>query len=465
MAGWYQRAKQCAAITALAIGIGAPASSETLREAMVSAYKESGLLEQNRALLRAADEDVAVAAAALRPIIGYTASLSRDFGDSATQGRFTSHESSAGLSADLLLFDGGSSRLNTEAQKEVVLATRESLRALEQEVILRGVVAYMDVRLRQAVVSLRENNLRLITQELRAARDRFEVGEVTRTDVALAESRLAASRSQLAAAQGDYVRAQEEYANVIGHQPGTLAPVSPANTGVSSVAEAKAIARRTHPELEAAKHEITAAEINVARAQAALKPSLNLEGRYGITRDLDTGDEGRSGSVGLNLSGPIYRGGELSARTRQATARRDAERASLITVQRNVDQEVGNAFATLSVVRASREASVEQVRAAQVAFEGLREEATLGARTTLEVLDAEQELLDARFELVSSEVDQIISSYQLLAAMGRLTVDALNLPVQRYDPAAYYNLVKDAPVAVSRQGRALDRVLKSLNPN
>nr|WP_092077588.1 TolC family outer membrane protein [Poseidonocella sedimentorum] len=445
--------------------VSAQATAQTLRQAMVQAYENSGLLDQNRALLRAADEDVATSLAALRPILSYSAGVTRSFSESAQNGRSASTSADIGLSASLLLYDGGGSRLGIEVAKESVLATREALRSAEQAVLLGAVRAYMNVRLSREVVALRQSNLRLITQELRAARDRFEVGEVTRTDVALAESRLAASRSQLAAAQGALAQAEAEYTNAVGQRPGALGAVSAASVGAGSVSEAMALARRLHPDLAQARHEIAVSELNVKVAESNLKPTVNLRGSLSQNETFQSDSFSKGGSVGVNLSGPIYSGGQLSSAIRRAIARRDQARASLHVTQKSIDQAVEVAFANLAVVRASRTASSEQVRAAQVAFEGLREEATLGARTTLEVLDAEQELLDARFELASADVDAVINSYEALAAMGRMTVEALDLPVQRYDPTAYYNLVKDGPTAVSKQGKALDRVLKGLGKN
>jgi len=314
----------------------------------------------------------------------------------------------------------------------------------------------MEVRRAQEFVALRQNNVRLITQELRAAQDRFEVGEVTRTDVALAEARLASARSQLAAQEGALVRAAEEYRAAVGRAPSGLQSVPPAPVS-RSVAEAKALALRTHPSLREAQHSVTAAEINILRAEAAMRPTVSLQGS--VSLDLNGNDTER---LGLNVGGPIYQGGRLSSQVRQFMARRDAARAGLLIAARDIEQNVGNAYSFLEVARASREASERQVRAARVAFEGVREEATLGSRTTLDVLNAEQEQLDAAANLISAQVDETLASYSVLSAMGLLTAQHLGLNVQIYDPAAYYNLVDDAPTAMSQQGEALDRVLRAI---
>lgn len=439
--------------TALTLTIPTHSWAETLRDALVHAYEHSGLLEQNRALLRAADEDVAIAVAATLPVIRWSTTASQSYPRRADQDLV---ELNASISAELTLYDGGANQLAVEAQKELVLGTRQSLRDIEQQILQRAVEAYMDVRRDSEFVALRQSNVRLITQELRAAQDRFEVGEVTRTDVSLAEARLASARSLLASAQGTLARSVEEFRTAVGRTPGNLQPVQAAPVS-RSLADAKAFALRNHPVVLETRHSVTAAELNIRRAEAAYRPSVTLGARVGLDQNLSSGRE-----MSLTMSGPIYSGGRLSAQVRQFMARRDAARAGLHVTNHGIEQGVGNAYSFLQVARASLQASDEQTRAATVAFRGVREEATLGARTTLDVLNAEQELLDARANVISAQADEVIASYGVLAAMGLLTAEHLKLPVQQYDPAAYYNLVKDAPTITSEQGQALDRVLRAI---
>ncbi|GFE52093.1 transporter [Roseobacter cerasinus] len=457
--------------TGLALGLAVPsAKAETLADALVSAYKTSGLLDQNRALLRAADEDVAAAAAALKPILNYSASVTRDFGDSRSRNtlgvptttQLESTTGAIGLAASLLLYDFGGTALGVDAAKETVLGTRQQLISLEQTVLLRAVSAYLNVVAAREFVSLRQNNLRLLTQELRAAQDRFEVGEVTRTDVAQAEASLAEARSGLATARGDLLQAEEEYRNVVGNAPGALAPPPSLPRLENNVETARARAIQTHPDLVAAQHFVAVAELNIMRAKAAVKPTISAVGSLGFSEDLGNSDFTRSGEIGIELSGPIYRGGALSSGIRSAIASRDAQRGNLLEVRKQVSQDVGAAYASLAAQRASLQASEERIRAARIAFEGVREEATLGARTTLDVLDAEQELLDAETSRISDQANLYVAAYGVLQATGRLTARDLSLGVQQYDPNAYYELVKDAPVPISRQGQRLDRVLRAL---
>ncbi len=459
----------------LMIGGGAASAQTTLAEALSNAYVESGLIDQNRAVLRAADEDVAQAVAALRPVVSWSGNIRRSFGtgrtisanpltgaESVTTRSSVTNTTTIGLAAELVLFDAGNRRLNVDLSKESVLATRADLVSIEQQVLLRAVQAFMEVRRALETVTLRQNNLRVITQELRAARERFEVGEVTRTDVSLAEARLSGARSNLAAAQGALEQARAEYEAVVGTPPGQLVTPRGLPTIPGSVPNATQIALASHPDLIAAQHNVTAAELGVLIADTASKPRVSLSADYGITQDFDTEEYQRSGTVTLGAQAPIYQGGALPSQVRSAKAQRDQARAGLLQTSRAVEQNVANAYASLRVARASIEATRDQVRASTVAFEGVREEATLGQRTTLDVLDAEQELLDARASLISAQVDETIAAYAVLSSIGELTARSLQLNVPLYDPSAYYSLVKDAPLSISKQGQELDRVLKAI---
>ncbi|TMM55177.1 TolC family outer membrane protein [Sulfitobacter sabulilitoris] len=456
------------AVAGLIAGTPHKSGAETLADALVGAYTTSGLLDQNRALLRAADEDVATAVSALRPILSWSGDVTRTFGNSLGSNTFGAKRSigntsvSAGLLAQLLLWDSGAASLGIGVAKESVLATRQTLISIEQQVLLRAVSAFMSVRSASEFVALRQNNLRLLTEELRAARDRFEVGEVTRTDVALAEARQAEARSGLATARGNLLQAQEEYKNVVGRRPGRLVPPPSLPRVERNVNTAKALAVRTHPDLRAAQHQVAASELAILRAKAQTKPVLRATGSLGVTESFNSDAYTRSGTIGLEVSGPIYQGGALSSGVRRQMAQRDAQRANLYLVRNTIEQNVGNSFAQLDAVRASLSASDERIRAARIAFRGIREEATLGARTTLDVLDAEQELLDAEAARISAQADLYVAAYSILSSMGLLTTQNLALGVQQYDPAAYYNIVKSAPTGRSKQGQKLDRVLRAL---
>lgn len=460
---WAGRTLRGLAVVALTMAPVASAA-ETLRDALIGAYHHSGLLQQNRALLRAADEDVAAAASALNPIISWSASLTRSLGDSGPTTGFRNSNTTmtAAIVANLLLWDGGATKLGVEAAKETVLATRQSLISIEQQVFLRVVSAYFGVREAAENVALRQNNVRLIREELRAAQDRFEVGEVTRTDVAQAQASLAQANSGLASAMGALVQAQEEYANVVGRKPGQLAAPRGLPKLDRDIARAKNMAVRTHPDLKQVQHQVSAAELSILRAKAAINPQLSAQAQISNQNTVGQSRYVENAQIGLNLSGPIYQGGALSSNERRAVAQRDAVRGSLHTVRHNIRQNVGVAYAQLQAADAQLIATDQQIRAARVAFRGVREEATLGARTTLDVLNAEQNLLDAQAARIAAEANRYVAAYSVLSATGRLTATDLKLGVQQYDPTAYYNLVKTAPTNRSKQGQKLDRVLKSL---
>lgn len=430
-------------------------AAQTLADTLIAAYENSNLLEQNRALLRAADEDVAAAVSALRPVI-----------DSIAEADYTGRQqgfevdnltASIGLSADLLLYDFGRTRLGVEAAKETVLATRQALIDLEQQVLLTAVTAFMNVRSAVEFVAIGENNVRVLSEELRAARDRFEVGEVTRTDVAIAEARLAAARSNLEAARGDLVTAREDYKFATGRFPGALSTANRLPDLPNTLAEAKSVGARDHPAIRQAQHEVTVADLNAQRAKAATR------GRLSAGADLLADEELQNETTRLSLTftQPIYRGGQLSALYRQALARSAAASASLLQKVRSIEQEVGRAWSDLQVALARIDSDRQQIESARLAFEGAREEAMLGARTTLDVLDLEQDLLTARGNLIASENARNVATYAVLASMGLLTVEHLNLGIPTFDPSVYYNAVRNAP-ATSVQGQRLDRVLRSI---
>ncbi len=440
-------------VTVIAVSLfsGVAAKAESLTDALISAYKNSGLLEQNRALLRAADEGVAQSVAGLRPVLNYALSTNYSSVSDMTTSNFQ-------LSANMMLYDFGRSRLRVDVAKENVLVLRDALVGVEQSILLRAVTAYVNVQRDISIRGLRENNVRLITQELQAAKDRFEVGEITRTDVAIAEARLAASNSALAGANGSLAISREEYRAAVGRYPGNLSGLPNLPATAKSLDAARAVARQNHPDIEQAKRSVTIADLNVAIAGAGIMPSLNGNAMSSIDQD---GND--SQSIGLSLSGPIYQGGALAAAHRKAAAQRDSSRAGLRLTGLNIDQNVGNTWAQLAVANASLAATDQQIRASRVAFRGVQEEASLGARTTLDVLNAEQELLDAESARISAQTERYVAVYRLLAAMGLLTADHLQLGLTTYDPAAYYNAVKTAPAyGVSPQGQRLDGLLKSI---
>jgi outer membrane protein len=458
MCGFFGRLKQgtvafglAASATIATVGAGV---ADSLHSAMADAYVSSPLLEQNRFLLRIDDEGVAQAVAQLRPTLSFVASTNRDLVADTTT-------TTASLVAEWVLYAGNSRRLAIEAARETVLAARQGLVSVEQQVLLDAVTAYFNVWRDLQVVDVREANVRVVTQQLRAARDRFEVGEDTRTDVAQAEARLAQARSALAAAHGQLEISRELFALAVGRYPGSMSGPGALPGLPRSEAEAEALARQNAPTILQLQHEVTAADLAVEGARASYRPTITLDGRATNTFESPLpGGEGEGASIGLTLTQPIYRGGQLASLERQARAQAAAVRATLNQQARINVQIMGNAWAQLRIANAQIQAADQQIAAAELAFEGVREEASLGARTTLDVLNAEQDVLDARISRIEAQTSLYLAAYSILSAGGLLTVEHLGLDVPGYDPSAYSDLVSGAPARVpSAQGDQLDRIM------
>ncbi|MBF9058176.1 TolC family outer membrane protein [Rhodobacterales bacterium HKCCSP123] len=442
------------ALSVLAVGA---AGADTLRTAMADAYRNSQLLEQNRFLLRIRDEGVNQAVAQLLPTLSFIANTRRDLiADTTT--------STAQLVGELTIYAGGSRIAATRAAEATVEATRQQLVSLESQVLLDAVTAYLEVWEAQQVVSVRQSNVRVLTQQLRAAQDRFEVGEDTRTDVAQAEAQLAQARSSLAAAEGTLMIARELFNLAVGRYPNGLSGPGGLPHLPRSEEEADRLARQEHPAIRALQFEVQAAEFSVEEARGGARPNLSLELSASETFQAPLpSQEGRGGSLSLTLSQPIYRGGQIGSLERQALAQAEATRANLNRqVQLNL-QAVGNAYARLRIANAQIQASDQRIRAAQLALDGVREEASLGARTTLDVLDAEQDLLEARISRIEASADLYGAAYSVLSASGLLTVAQLDLPVPRYDVEAYGDAFRPGvPRVASPQGERLDGLLRAI---
>jgi outer membrane protein len=366
---------------------------------------------------------------------------------------------SLSLNAQMVLYDFGRSKLGKDIARESVLATREALVSAEQNILLAAVNAYFSVRSAVENVAINQNSVRVLGETLRATQDQFDVGEVTRTDVALAEAKLAAARAGLAAANGQLASARETYKATTGHYPGALAAAPRAPKLPRTADDARALAKRNHPSIRQSQHQVTVSELQMGLAAAQRLPTVNGSASISST---DSGSD--TSTVGVTLNQTIYSGGARSAAHRKAIAGRDSARSNLLQSAVIVVQGVGTAWANIEVSRVQIIATDQQIKAATVAYRGVQEEAKLGARTTLDVLNAEQSLLDAQAARIDAEANQQVALYSLLAAMGLLTVEHLNLGIPVYDPSAYYNAVKSAP-STSVQGKSLDRVLQAIGKN
>ena len=366
------------------------------------------------------------------------------------------------MNSSLTIFDGGSNRLAADVTKQNVLATRQGLIALEQRVLGGAVSAFMGVLEGRETVRLRENNYSVIEEELTAAKDRYEVGEITRTDVALAEARLASSASALSAAKGLLVQAEAVFKNAVGTLPEDLLPPKEMPAVPTTIEEALSIASSSHPDLRQLQYQIKASELTLKRIKASSKAKMTLNGDIGLS-DSDAQPDTLQASIGLQLSGTIYQGGSISAKERQALANLQAVRSSLHVQIDTIEQTISSAYAMLEVSKASKAAIEKQIEAAEVAFNGVKEEAFLGARTTLDVLNAEQELLDAKSQLINASYDEYLAAFDVLSASGLLTVEYLNLPVARYDPEEYYKSIISNKEVGNESFKAIKNLLQELN--
>ena len=427
---------------ALALSGVTAADADSLADALVKAYQTSPLLQSNRAALRSLDETVPQARANRRPQVD--ASIGGSYGTEVEDLEASVNSAQAALDASLLIFDNGQTKAAIESARNLIAAGRADLKNVEQLVLFNAVQAYVDVRRDQEFVRLATNDVERLNETLDATRNRFDVGEVTRTDVSQSESRLAASRSTLAGAQGQLEVSREAYKAAVGSFPSNLEPLPPLPAMPKTLDEAVAIGIQRNPQIISAQFSERAAVYDFDRALAAKGPSLSATASAGFERDNQTGswDGSTFGEVGLQGSMPLYTGGRNDSLVRQAQAVLDQRRFELQDEGRAVTQAVGEAYSQLAVASATIVARREQAEAAQIAAEGVAEEARLGARSTLDVLDADQERLTAEAEIVRSLRDEYVAAYDLLQAMGLLTVEHLKLGIETYDPDVNFKRVQ-----------------------
>jgi len=426
--------------------------SDTLVDALVAAYNTNPTILAERARLRATDENVAQAVSGWRPTISAqarygsettrrAAGLGQLFG---TQN--TTNPKTGSMVLSQPIFQGFRTLNQTRQAKAEVRAGRELLLSTEQQILLDAATAYIDVVQNQAVLELTQNNVRVLQRELEAAQDRFEVGEITRTDVAQAEARLSGAKSNLTAAEAELTSSREIYRRVVGHMPGTLSVPEMLPQLPPTEEEAAAVALANNPELMGAIEAEQASQYAVKVAKGALLPSVEFEASADHAEDQSImGDQTSGYSFVGQIVVPIYQAGAEYSRIRQVKELNNADRMRIAEVRRLVVENVAVAWERLRASRDVIKSSREQVRANEIAFEGVQQEAQVGSRTTLDVLNAEQELLDSRVVLVRARRDEFVATYALLAAIGRMTAANLALPVDTYDPTRNYKRVKYKP--------------------
>lgn len=431
----------CVVMGFASIALGTSAEAMSLVEAFRTAYETNPSLISGRANVRATDENVTQARAGLRPTVTATVGTDVEYTRSAFRSD-TTDTVSASLDASQPLYDGGRTFNATRGRMADSAAARARLTQLEQDVLFDVVSAYMDVRRDAEFVVLGRNNVRVLAEQLRASQDRFEVGEVTRTDVSQARARLAESEANLSTFMGNLERSRQAYRAVVGAEPDDLASPPPIPSLPGSLDEAIAVAMQNHPLLVAARLDETSAVRDVKVAIGGLLPTITLDGSVshldGGFPDIGSAESTRA-RLGVTARIPIYQAGAQYSRVRQAQELASQARANITVEARNRRRATENAWSDLLVAQANIRSNRQQVAANEIAFEGVREEAIVGSRTTLDILDAEQELLNARTNLVASVRDEYVAGFALLAAMGALTVDGLDLSVEKYDPEIYYD--------------------------
>ena len=431
---------------ALAIG-WAGAAAETLDEVMAIAYANNATLAAQRAALQAVDEGVPQGLAGWRPTVDVDGSYGKTRQDSSgstttSSGTKTLSPLTASLSLAQPLYRGGRTRAATRQAEAAVLAARANLTATEQDVLLAAVTAYLDVLRDQAIVRLNRNNEQVLRRQLQATRDRFEVGEITRTDVAQAEARLSRATTERIQAEGDVVSSRATLAQVTGAVPGALEPPPPLRGLPTSAAEAAEIAVVESPTLLASRHTERASRHAVDAAVGNLLPTISLDSSINRTEDSFTrGSVTDSATITARITIPLYQAGSVASQVRESRNTNNQRRLEIEETRRRVAQQVTQAWERLTTATDRIRSSADQTRAAEIALEGVRQEAEVGLRTTLDTLDAEQELLEARVALVIAERDQYVAAFDVRAAIGRLTARALDLAVDYYDPAAHYERV------------------------
>jgi outer membrane protein len=419
-----------------------PAAADTLADALASAYKTNPTLDGARQETRQADEGFAQARAGFLPQVGISGSYSSQLRIVETETpigtartKSTTEPQSASVSASQSIFEGGRRFAQIGFANAQIRGAQESLRSTEQSVLLSVISAYVTVQRDGESVRIRENNVRLLERQLQAARDRFEVGEITRTDVAQAEARLSGSVAGLAAARADYEASLAEYARVVGQPASNLEP-APAVSGLpASLDEAVSIALDLNPDLRAFKENEKAARQQVRIARADLLPQVSIVGR--MARDIDAqgpGVQADTQSAAAQISIPLFEGGFARSRTRQARIGVLRAEARTEEVRRGVVSQTTSAWNDYVASQRVVEASRTQAKANALALEGVEQEQQVGLRTTLDVLNAQQELLDSQLAVVRAERDAYVAAHGLLLAVGKLDAQGLGVNAPLYDP-------------------------------
>ena len=426
------------------------ASAETILGALAKAYQNNSPLNAARAGVRVTDEGVPLAKSGWRPTINGSSSI--DYTKTNFPGgNLKATTANFGIQINQTLFDGFQTSNNVASAEAQVRASVESLRNTEENTLFNAATAYMDVIRDRQIAVLTEQNLQFLTEQARAARSRFEVGEGTRTDVAQADASRASAVAQLSAARAQALSSAATYHQIIGDEPGKLKGASPlAKLLPASLGSAIGVASNEHPAILANQHLVDAAAFSVKSAEGALLPQLSASAGISESYNRDVpaslsspNGDSTSANIGATLTIPIYSGGRTEATVRRSKESLGQARIEVDVSRDQVRQAVTAAWTQYTAAQESVAANKQVIDAAQLALNGVIEERNVGQRTTLDVLNAQAAVITAKINQAGSEHDVVVASYAILSAMGRLSVDRLGLQVTKYNPEEHYNAVKD----------------------
>jgi outer membrane protein len=435
-----------------------PAIADTIEAALVRAYQTNPQLNAQRAQVRSTDENVPQALSGYRPKVALTASAGYQYTDTLTTSGGTPTQlvrtdihganppRSVGLTVTQNLYNGQQTANKTRAAESQVSGAREALRVLEQTVLLNAATIYMDYLRDSAIVEVQKSNVRVLEQTLKQTRDRFNVGEVTRTDVAQSEAQLAAGKTQELTAEANLTTTRSNFRRIIGNEPTNLAPGSPVDRFLpANLAGAIELSLIENPNVTAAMYGVDVNFLTVKINEGALLPTVNFQASVQQAYEQQmTVQRAFGASAVAQLNVPIYQGGAEYSLIRQSKENLAQQRLTLETTRDQTRANTVTAWGQLEAGKAQVKSSQAQVSASEVALNGVREEAKAGQRTTLDVLNAQQALVNARVALVTAQHDRVVASYAVLSSVGRLSPQVLNLPTQTYDPSVHYQQVRDS---------------------
>ncbi len=435
-----------------------PVLADTIEAALVRAYQNNPQLNAQRAAVKSTDENVPQALSGYRPRIGLTASAGYQYTDTlTTQGGDARNlfrtdiaganpPRSAGLTITQTLYNGNQTANRTRAAESQVSGAREGLRVLEESVLLSAATIYMDYLQNAAIVEVQRSNTRVLEQTLKQTQDRFNVGEVTRTDVAQAEAQLAAGKTQQLTAEANLVTTKSNFRRIIGNEPDALAPGSPVDRFLpTTLPAAVELSLTENPNVTAAMFGIDVNYLQVKVNEGALLPTVTVQASVQQAYEqTQTTPKAFGASVISQLSVPIYQGGSEYSLIRQSKENLAQQRLNLELTRDQTRANTVTAWGQLVAGKAQVASAQSQVTASEIALNGVREEAKAGQRTTLDVLNAQQALVNARIALVQAQHDRVVASYAVLSAVGRLSPQVLKLRTTTYDPSVHYQQVRDS---------------------